>query len=86
MDHLAVERYCVFCLARGERTRATEVDHTIPHKGNAKVFWNKDDWQSLCKYDHDVIKQAMENKAGGDMEWLRQLNDEARTAPGIPCR
>lgn len=41
------------CLAMNRQTPATVVDHIIPHTGNDKLFWDKDNWQSLCKSCHD---------------------------------
>lgn len=38
------------------------VDHTIPHKGDHKLFWNQANWQPSCRYHHDVIKQMLERK------------------------
>lgn len=29
------------------------VDHIIPHKGDPELFWDQDNWQSLCKPHHD---------------------------------
>lgn len=34
-------------------TAATVVDHKMPHKGNMALFWDHDNWQSLCKPCHD---------------------------------
>ena len=34
---------CVQCRKEGRLTPATEVDHIIPHKGDMKLFWNKND-------------------------------------------
>jgi 5-methylcytosine-specific restriction enzyme A len=31
---------------------ATVVDHIIPHKGNYDLFWDKNNWQSLCSSCH----------------------------------
>lgn len=36
------------------------VDHIIPHRGDMKLFWDEDNWQSLCKHCHDV-KTAKED-------------------------
>ncbi|WP_197457685.1 HNH endonuclease signature motif containing protein, partial [Snodgrassella sp. CFCC 13594] len=41
-------------------TEATVVDHIKPHCGDMKLFWNRNNWQSLCKGCHDSIKQAEE--------------------------
>lgn len=42
---------------------ATVVDHIIPHKGDMERFWNRANWQPLCKHCHDAHKQRIE--AGG---------------------
>jgi 5-methylcytosine-specific restriction protein A len=34
-------------------TPATVVDHIVPHRGNQKLFWDRKNWQSLCKTHHD---------------------------------
>ena len=47
---------------RGEIVAANVVDHIIPHRGDMKLFWNRDNWQALCKRCHDT-KTA--NEDGG---------------------
>lgn len=44
---------CEECLKHGRYTRATVVDHIVPHRGNAKLFWDRNNWQALCKRCHD---------------------------------
>lgn len=44
---------CVHCEAEGVVMEATIVDHIIPHKKDWKLFWDKDNWQALCKKHHD---------------------------------
>jgi 5-methylcytosine-specific restriction protein A len=44
---------CVSCLAQGRYTRATVVDHSIPHRGDPALFWDRKNWQPLCKPCHD---------------------------------
>lgn len=44
---------CVHCKAAGIITAANVVDHIQPHKGSQALFWNRDNWQSLCKPHHD---------------------------------
>lgn len=39
--------WCVRCDGLAE-----EVDHIIPHKGEVKPFWDRSNWQSLCKQCH----------------------------------
>jgi 5-methylcytosine-specific restriction protein A len=37
----------------GRYRKATVVDHIIPHRGDEKLFWDRDNWQALCKSCHD---------------------------------
>jgi 5-methylcytosine-specific restriction protein A len=38
------------CHDEGRVTIAAQVDHVIPHKGNAALFWDElGNWQALCK-------------------------------------
>jgi 5-methylcytosine-specific restriction protein A len=46
---------CVECERAGLTTAATVVDHRIPHKGDAALFWDPRNWQSLCKPCHDRL-------------------------------
>ncbi len=39
---------CVRCI-----DIATVVDHITPHKGDMNVFWDRSNWQPLCKPCHD---------------------------------
>jgi hypothetical protein len=40
---------------------ATVIDHKIPHKGDYELFWNQDNWQSLCASCHSGVKRIQEN-------------------------
>ena len=44
---------CTQCRKRGKFTPATVVDHIIPHRGDRRLFWDKNNWQPLCKSCHD---------------------------------
>ena len=48
--------FCVECLKETppRYTKATVVDHIVPHRGDPKVFWDKSGWQPLCKRHHDI--------------------------------
>ncbi len=46
---------------RGLIEAATVVDHIRPHKGDKVLFWDKNNWQPLCKSCHDR-KTATEDK------------------------
>jgi 5-methylcytosine-specific restriction protein A len=57
---LASHPLCCMCERKGDIAPATVVDHVIPHRGDQKLFWDTDNWQSLCKPHHDSAKQAEE--------------------------
>lgn len=73
-DHLRRLPLCVFCQGKGLLVPASVVDHIeAPRLGDAKdsgdpariakawsLFWNRANWQSLCKVCHDSTKQRME--------------------------
>jgi 5-methylcytosine-specific restriction enzyme A len=65
--YLKVNPLCVECLQLGRTTPATIVDHIIPHKGDKRLFWDKSNWQSLCKRHHDR-KTAKEDGGFGNKE------------------
>ena len=44
---------CVECQKQGRLVKAAVVDHIVPHRGDAKLFWDESNWQSLCKNCHD---------------------------------
>jgi len=43
---------CVQCECEGRTTAATDVDHITPHRGDMVLFWDVNNWQSLCKRCH----------------------------------
>lgn len=48
---------CVMCEAAGRVVVATVVDHKEPHRGDAALFWDRANWQALCKPCHDAKTQ-----------------------------
>jgi 5-methylcytosine-specific restriction enzyme A len=52
LQHLLASPLCVVCAARGRTTRATEVDHIRPHRGDRALFFDRSNWQSLCRSCH----------------------------------
>jgi 5-methylcytosine-specific restriction protein A len=50
---LAAHPLCVMCAAEGRYTKATVVDHIKPHRGDRNLFWDRANWQPLCKAHHD---------------------------------
>lgn len=45
----------------GKVKQACVVDHIKPHKGDLSLFWDRSNWQALCKQCHDSHKQAQEH-------------------------
>lgn len=50
---LQLHPLCEECLKEGKATTATVVDHIIPHRGDPELFWDRSNWQALCKKCHD---------------------------------
>jgi 5-methylcytosine-specific restriction enzyme A len=48
------------CRHPGCNAYATVVDHVIPHKGDMRLFWDKSNWQGLCRHHHSSSKQRIE--------------------------
>lgn len=61
---------CVICQAKQLVKAARIVDHIIPHKGNADLFWDKRNWQALCASCHSRKTATQDSsfafKGGGD--------------------
>ena len=51
--YLAAHPLCVNCMKEGRYTKATVVDHIVPHRGDETLFWDQNNWQALCKKCHD---------------------------------
>jgi 5-methylcytosine-specific restriction protein A len=51
---------CVMCKREGKVVPATVVDHIVRHQGDQGLFWNTDNWQSLCAHCHNSTKQRQE--------------------------
>jgi len=75
IKQLAAEPWCRFHAKRGERVKATTVDHIEPHRGDPDRFWNGA-LQSLCHHCHSAVKQSHE--AG------RRFGCDAAGAPTDP--
>ncbi len=61
---LAREPFCRECAKRGERTRATVVDHVKSHRGDWALFIDPANHQSLCAQCHNR-KTALERRENG---------------------
>ena len=58
--YLAKHPLCARCKQKGQVNVATVVDHIKPHKQDMNLFWDKTNWQSVCKHCHDSYKQRLE--------------------------
>ncbi len=58
---LAEHPLCVMCKAEGRVTAATVVDHSVPHRGDPTIFWDRSKWQPLCKQHHDSDAHRRDN-------------------------
>lgn len=41
------------CCVPGCRIGATIVDHRLPHRGRNDLFFDRANWQRMCKHHHD---------------------------------
>ena len=62
---IAQHPHCAECLKRGVITMATDVDHIIPHRGDARLLYDENNLQSLCKSCHSR-KTATEDGGFGN--------------------
>jgi 5-methylcytosine-specific restriction endonuclease McrA/predicted kinase len=60
---LGLHPLCRHCKEQGFIVTATVVDHIIPHRGDMALFWDTENWQSLCTPCHARWKQREENAA-----------------------
>lgn len=67
VGYLASHPLCVYCEREGRVTAATVVDHIVAHRGDQALFWDKENWQSLCATHHSRDKQREEAQASGDV-------------------
>ncbi|MEY8205403.1 MAG: HNH endonuclease signature motif containing protein [Bermanella sp.] len=66
LGYLSHHPLCKHCERDEVVEEATVVDHIIPHRGDKQLFWDKTNWQPLCKRCHDH-KTATED--GGFTGW-----------------
>lgn len=52
---------CRRCEENGKITKGEVVDHIIPHRGDMSLFWDQNNWQSLCTRCHNR-KTRMEDQ------------------------
>jgi 5-methylcytosine-specific restriction protein A len=62
LGFLAKHPLCCKCEEQGLIVPATVVDHIDPHRGDKAKFWDRNNWQPMCKPHHDA-KTAQEDSA-----------------------
>ena len=67
LQYLKRSPLCVDCGELGLVVEATDVDHIIPHKGDASLMWDKTNWQSLCHPCHSrkTAREVFGSRYGG---------------------
>jgi len=55
--HLSLYPLCAHCLEQKRPVPATDVDHVLPHRGDAHIFWHGA-LQSLCHGCHSRKTRA----------------------------
>lgn len=63
--YLAKHPLCVHCKREGRVEPATDLDHITPHKGDQTLFWDRGNWQGLCRMHHSR-KTASEDGGFGN--------------------
>lgn len=58
---------CVECMKDNQIEPAVVVDHIKPHKGDVVLFWDKSNWQPLCKRHHDIKTASKDGGFGNRM-------------------
>lgn len=64
-EQLARHPYCQCPHHEGQKIPANVVDHRKPHKGDARLFWDRRNLQSMTKECHDSMKQSQERGGVG---------------------
>jgi len=55
---------CAMCGKAETETKNLVADHIIPHRGDERLFWDRDNLQCLDKHCHDSVKQREERRGG----------------------
>jgi len=57
--------YCQCPHHKEKKELAAVVDHISPHKGNRRLFFDRNNLQSMTKTCHDAFKQSQERGGAG---------------------
>lgn len=65
-DFMRAHPACVGCSSEGRYTRAEHVHHSVPHRGDMRVFWDRSRWLPLCTEHHNRDAQQVETRGYAD--------------------
>lgn len=68
---------CRICKRVHSDTRHLEADHIVPHKGDAKLFWDAANLWCVCGSCHATVCQAIEAAHAGYPELIRAAKAKA---------
>lgn len=68
---------CRICGVMHTDTSQLEADHIIPHKGDAKLFWDKGNLWCVCSSCHRTTCQQIEARNEGYPEMIRDAKMKA---------
>jgi 5-methylcytosine-specific restriction enzyme A len=51
-------QFCRKCRDQGRLTVATVVDHIVPNRSDPALFWDRSNWQPICKPHHESASAA----------------------------
>jgi 5-methylcytosine-specific restriction endonuclease McrA len=72
-EYLRHNKHCVKC-----GVLATVVDHIRPHRGDQRLFWDRNNWQALCTRCHNRKTATQDGGFGrlatgvdkSDLDWI----------------
>lgn len=73
VGYLTHHPLCFLCEQQNIKVLATVVDHINPHKGDMTLFWDKNNWQPLCKPCHDRKTVKQDERWGASLQLLKDL-------------
>lgn len=76
---LADHPFCLPCSHAFRYVPSEATDHVIPHRGEARLFWDVSNWQGICRGCHDV-KTRLE-ASGRILDWVPQPGRFVITGP-----
>lgn len=68
-QYLMQNPLCVDCEKHNLVTAARVVDHIVPHQGDQTLFWDRENWQGLCKSHHSQKTAGQDGGFGNRQLW-----------------